>query len=160
MAASTDRHRLATVTLDEASIGPGTADQEHERAIAIYDIVEANSFAIPGHDGGPYALHLAVVDNKLAFRISTCEGTELVTHLLSLTSLRRIIRDYERVCQSYYDAIRGSSPAQIEAIDMGRRGLHNDGTELLQQRLAGKVNVDFDTARRLFTLIYALHWRG
>ena len=152
--------RLASVTLDEGTLGAGSADQQHERAIAIYDIVESNSFALPEHEGGPYVLHLALVENRLAFRIFSSEGAELVTHLLSLTPFRRVIRDYEMICSSYYNAIRTASPAQIEAIDMGRRGLHNEATELLMQRLEGKVIVDFDTARRLFTLIYALHWRG
>lgn len=152
--------RLHSVTLDEASLGTGNADQQHERAIAIYDIIESNSFAIPDHDGGPYALHLALVENRLAFQISGADGAALVTHHLSLTPFRRVIRDYEMVCESYYKAIRTASPAQIEAIDMGRRGLHNEASELLVQRLDGKVALDFDTARRLFTLIYALHWRG
>ena len=153
-------HRLVAVTLDEASIGRGNADQEHERAIAIYDMVEANSFGLPDRVGGPYALHLAIVEGKLALEVRTEDGSEIVTHLLSLTPLRRVIRDYEMICDSYYSAIRTASPAQIEAIDMGRRGLHNEASELLMQRLDGKIAVDFDTARRLFTLIFALHWRG
>jgi uncharacterized protein (UPF0262 family) len=157
---SDPRHRLVAVTLDEDSIGRGNPDQEHERAIAIYDIVEANSFAIPGHDGGPYAVRLALVDKKLSFEIGTAAGEPVMTHLLSLTPFRNVIRDYKLVCESYYKAIRTASPSQIEAIDMGRRGLHDEAAELLRQRLAGKVAVDFDTARRLFTLIFALQWRG
>jgi uncharacterized protein (UPF0262 family) len=157
---SDPRHRLVAVTLDEDSLGRGNPDQEHERAIAIYDIVEANSFAIPGHDGGPYAVRLALVDKKLCFEISTGAGEPVMTHLLSLTPFRNVIRDYKLVCDSYYKAIRTASPSQIEAIDMGRRGLHDEAAELLRQRLAGKVAVDFDTARRLFTLIFALQWRG
>jgi uncharacterized protein (UPF0262 family) len=154
------RHRLVAVILDEASIGRGNPDQEHERAIAIYDIVEANSFGIPGHDGGPYALHLGMVEKRLCFDIRTSEGEQVVSHHLSLTPFRNVIRDYEMVCDSYYKAIRSASPAQIEAIDMGRRGLHNEAAELLMQRLDGKIEVDFDTARRIFTLIFALHWKG
>lgn len=154
------RHHLVSVTLDDASIGRGNPDQEHERAIAIYDIVESNSFSIPNHDGGPYALHLALVDKKLCFDIRTTDGAPVVSHHLSLTPFRGVIRDYEMVCGSYYNAIRSSSPAQIEAIDMGRRGLHNEAAELLMQRLDGKVSIDFDTARRMFTLIFALHWKG
>jgi uncharacterized protein (UPF0262 family) len=157
---SDPRHRLVAVTLDEDSLGRGNPDQEHERAIAIYDIVEANSFAIPGHDGGPYAVRLALVDKKLCFEIGTAAGEPVMTHLLSLTPFRNVIRDYKLVCESYYKAIRTASPSQIEAIDMGRRGLHDEAAELLRQRLAGKVAVDFDTARRLFTLIFALQWRG
>jgi uncharacterized protein (UPF0262 family) len=158
--AATDRSRLVAVTLDEASIGRGNADQEHERAIAIYDIVEANSFAIPGEDRGPYALHLAMVDNKLCFEIRSADGATLMTHLLSLSPFRGVIRDYRLVCDSYYKAIRSASPSQIEAIDMGRRGLHDEAAKLLMERLDGKVTIDFDTARRIFTLIFALHWKG
>ena len=157
---SDPRHRLVAVTLDEDSIGRGNPDQEHERAIAIYDIVEANSFAIPGHDGGPYAVRLALVEKKLCFEISTAAGERVMTHLLSLSPFKTVIRDYKLVCESYYKAIRTASPAQIEAIDMGRRGLHDEAAELLRERLDGKVAVDFDTARRLFTLIFALHWKG
>ncbi len=148
------------VTLDEASIGRGSRDQEHERAIAVYDILEANSFALPGYDGGPYALHLALVDNRLCFDVRTPDGEPIVAHHLSLTPFRKMIRDYEMVCDSYYKAIRSASPAQIEAIDMGRRGLHNEAAELLMQRLDGKIAIDFDTARRIFTLLFALHWKG
>jgi uncharacterized protein (UPF0262 family) len=152
--------RLVAVTLDEASIGRGSPDQEHERAIAIYDMVEVNSFALPDRASGPYALHLGIVENKLAFEIRSPEGAEIVTHYLSLSPFRSVIRDYEMICDSYFKAIRTASPTQIEAIDMGRRGLHNEASELLMQRLEGKVVMDFDTARRLFTLIFALHWKG
>ena len=155
-----ERSHLVAVTLDEASIGRGNPDQEHERAIAIYDIVEANSFRIPDDDRGPYALHLSLLEKKLCFDIRTADGERVMTHVLSLTPFRRVIRDYDMICNSYYQAIRSASPAQIEAIDMGRRGLHDEAAELLIQRLDGKVVIDFDTARRLFTLIFALHWRG
>ena len=154
------RRRLVAVSLDEGSIGRGNADQEHERAVAIYDIVEANEFSVPDHGGGPYALRLALVERRLCFEITTAEGAPVMTHHLSLTPFRSVIRDYEMVCDSYYRAIRTASPTQIEAIDMGRRGLHNEAAELLRQRLDGKVEVDFDTARRIFTLIFALHWKG
>jgi uncharacterized protein (UPF0262 family) len=160
MSGGTDeKSRLVAVTLDDTSIARGNPDQEHERAIAIYDIVEANSFSVPEHDG-PYALHLSLLEKKLCFEIRTAAGERLMTHVLSLTPFRRVIRDYEMICGNYYQAIRSAAPAQIEAIDMGRRGLHNDAAELLIQRLEGKVVVDFDTARRLFTLIFALHWKG
>ena len=154
------RNRLAAVRLDEASIGRGNPDQEHERAIAIYDILEENVFIIPERDAGPYGLVLGLVENKLSFAISTEAGEPVMTHLLSLTPFRRVIRDYEMICESYYSAIRTASPTQIEAIDMGRRGLHNEASELLRQRLEGKVDLDHDTARRLFALIFALHWKG
>ena len=156
----TDKRRLVAVTLDDASIGRGSPDQEHERAVAIYDILEANSFALPGHDGGPYSLHLALVENRLCFDVRTADGAPVVAHHLSLTPIRKVIKDYEMICDSYYKAIRTASPSQIEAIDMGRRGLHNEAAELLVERLAGKIDVDFDTARRIFTLIFALHWKG
>lgn len=152
-------NRLAKVSLDEASIARGNPDQEHERAIALFDILEDNSFTIPGREG-PYALTLGLVENKLSFAIATVDGEPVMTHLLSLTPFRRVIRDYEMICESYYNAIRTASPSQIEAIDMGRRGLHNEASEMLKQRLEGKVDLDHDTARRLFTLIFALHWKG
>jgi uncharacterized protein (UPF0262 family) len=155
-----ERCRLVAVILDEASIGRGNPDQEHERAIAIYDILEENSFALPNYDGGPYSLRISLIEKKLCLEVSAQEGAHLVSHHLSLTPFRKIIRDYEMVCDSYYQAIRSASPAQIEAIDMGRRGLHNEAAEILRQRLDGKLDVDFDTARRLFTLIFALHWKG
>ena len=157
--AERSRDRLVAVTLDEASIGRGNPDQEHERAIAIFDILEDNRFAIPGRTG-PYALDLGLVENKLSFAITSAAGEPVMTHLLSLTPFRRVIRDYEMICESYFNAIRTASPTQIEAIDMGRRGLHNEASETLRQRLEGKVDLDHDTARRLFTLIFALHWRG
>jgi len=157
---ATDRKKLVAVLLDENSIGRGNADQEHERAIAIYDLVESNSFGVPGHEGGPYELLIALHEAKLAFNIRQEGGESVITHILSLTPFRRILKDYFMVCESYYAAIRTATPAQIEAIDMGRRGLHNDGAKLLAERLDGKVECDFDTARRIFTLVTALHWKG
>ena len=151
--------RLTNVTLDE-SIGRGNADQEHERAIAIYDLIEENSFALPGQFGGPYQLHIALHESKLALNVRDEAGAPIVVHILSLTPFRRILKDYFMICESYYAAIKTSSPSQIEAIDMGRRGLHNEGAQLLAERLRGKIDVDFDTTRRIFTLITALHWKG
>lgn len=155
-----ERNHLVAVTLDEASLGRGSADQEHERAVAIYDLIERNHFALPDFDGGPYAVHLALVERRLALEVKSADGAPIVTHYLSLTPLKRIIKDYELVCDSYYAAIRTATPAQIEAIDMGRRGLHDEAAALLIERLASKVEIDNETARRLFTLIYALHWKG
>ena len=152
--------RLATVTLDEASLGSSTDDIEHERRVAIYDLIEDNSFAPVGHEGGPYCLKLQVAGNRLIFDIRTEDEAPVVAHHLSLTPFRRIVKDYFLICESYYQAIRASTPSQIEAIDMGRRALHNDGSELLMERLKDKIAVDFDTARRLFTLITVLHWKG
>ncbi|MFO1102325.1 MAG: UPF0262 family protein [Methylocystis sp.] len=157
---SSESKRLISVTLDENSIGRGSADQEHERAIAIYDLIEENSFSLIGHDGGPYALLISLVDAKLVFKICDAEGACLVTHILSLTPFRRILKDYFMICENYYAAIRHATPSRIEAIDMGRRGLHNEGAQLLLERLKGKIDTDQDTARRIFTLITALHWKG
>ena len=153
--------RLSAVTLDEASIGHGTADIEHERATAIWDLIEENSFLPCGDPGeGPYSLHISLMDNRLVFDIKRESGEQVVQHHLSLTPFRKVVKDYFLVCESYYAAIRTASPTQIEAIDMGRRGLHNEGSEMLRERLKGKLEVDFDTARRLFTLICSLHWKG
>jgi uncharacterized protein (UPF0262 family) len=159
-AAQSGTRRLVRITLDEGSIGRSSPDIEHERAVAIYDLIEDNSFAPAEHGGGPYALNLAISENRLVFDIREEDGTPVMAHLLSLTPLRKIVKDYFLICDSYYKAIRTASPTQIEAIDMGRRGLHNEGSELLQQRLKEKIDVDFDTARRLFTLICVLHWKG
>jgi uncharacterized protein (UPF0262 family) len=151
---------IVKVCLDRDSIGPGNRDIEHERAVAIYDLVQENSFAPIGHDGGPYYLYLQLVENRLVLDIRTENDQPVVAHHLSLTPFRRIVKDYFLVCESYYEAIRTASPSQIEAIDMGRRGLHDEGSELLMERLKDKVTIDFDTARRLFTLITVLHWKG
>ena len=160
MAEADGRKRIVKVILDRDTIGPGNRDIEHERAVAIYDLVQDNAFAPAGHDGGPYRLNLQVVDNRLVFDIRTEDDRPVVAHYLSLTPFRRIVKDYFLVCESYYQAIRTASPSQIEAIDMGRRGLHDEASELLMERLRDKVTVDFDTARRLFTLITVLHWKG
>ena len=154
------KSRLIDIELDE-SIGRSTPDVEHERAVAIFDLVEENSFKPVTDAGeGPYKLKLSLVESRLVFAISRENGDPVVTHILSLTPFRRIVKDYYMICESYYDAIRSSTPSQIEAIDMGRRGLHNEGSQTLMDRLSGKIEVDFDTARRLFTLVCVLHWRG
>lgn len=152
--------RLIEVALDEASIARSTPDVEHERAVAIYDLIEENVFEPTGHGGGPYKLRISMVDNRLVLEISDTASDGAFTHILSLTPFRKIVKDYFLVCESYYSAIRTATPSQIEAIDMGRRGLHNEGSRVLMERLAEKVTFDFDTARRLFTLICALHWKG
>jgi uncharacterized protein (UPF0262 family) len=159
-ASDSSTRRLLAITLDDQSIGRSNPDTDHERAVAIYDLIEQNMFAPSGHSGGPYALHLSISENRLVFDIRLADGTPVVAHLLSLTPLRRIVKDYFLVCESYYRAIRTATPSQIEAIDMGRRGLHDEGTELLIERLKEKIDLDFDTARRLFTLICVLHWKG
>ena len=152
--------KLVAVTLDEESIGRSGPDIEHERAVAIYDLIEENSFQPVDQPTAPYALHLSMADNRLVFDIRKPDGTPVVAHLLSLTPLRKIVKDYFLICDSYYAAIRTATPDKIEAIDMGRRGLHDEGSRTLQERLDGKVAVDFQTARRLFTLICVLHWKG
>lgn len=151
-------HCLRTVELDDDSLAAASRDQEQERQIAIFDLLEENLFVPDGAESGPYDLRIALIDSRLALDISG-PGYER-RHLLSLSPLRGVVRDYRMVCESYYDAIRNSTPQKIEALDMGRRGLHNEGAVLLQRRLAGKVEIDQDTARRLFTLICALQWRG
>lgn len=152
--------KLVDVILDEASIARSTADVEHDRAVAIYDLIEENSFQPVGQPPVDFVLRLSVIEKKLVFQISLEDGTDVVTHVLSLTPLRKVVKDYDLICQSYYEAIRHSTPSQIEAIDMGRRGVHNEGSTILMERLEGKILVDMQTARRLFTLVYALHWKG
>jgi len=155
-----DGFRLVEIILDESTVVRRTPDVEHERKVAIYDLLEDNSFAPVGSPGGPYKLHLSVEENRLVFDIRT-ESDEMHGRImLSLTPFRKIIKDYFLICESYYDAIKTAAPAQIEAIDMGRRGLHNEGSDLLKVRLDGKITVNFDTARRLFTLICVLHIKG
>ncbi len=154
------RNRITAVILDEDSIGRTGPDIEHERAIAIYDLIEQNLFAPEGAEGGPYTLHIAITGSRLMFDIRRETGEPVVAHLLSLTPFRRIVKDYFMICDSYYEAIRTATPDRIEAIDMGRRGIHDEGSRTLMERLNGKVRVDFETARRLFTLISVLHWKG
>ncbi|RXF73689.1 UPF0262 family protein [Hansschlegelia zhihuaiae] len=155
---STDR--LVAVTLDQDSIGYAAPDVEHERRVAIYDLVEENRFAPEGGHEGPFALRISLVDQKLALQIMREGGDEVMTHLLSLSPFRKILKDYFLICESYRNAIKTSSPSQIEAIDMGRRGLHDEGAEVLLERLKGKIAIDHPTSRRLFTLICALSWKG
>ena len=154
------QNRIVAVTLDEESIGRSGPDIEHERAIAIYDLIEQNLFAPEDVNDGPFTLHISMTGNRLVFDIRREDGAPVVAHLLSLTPFRRIVKDYFMICDSYYEAIRTATPDKIEAIDMGRRGLHNEGSELLMERLKDKIALDFDTARRLFTLITVLHWKG
>lgn len=155
---------LIDVALDSTTIGRANADIEHERAVAIFDLIEQNHFKPVGHDPvggkGVYKLLLGVVEGRLVFNIADEADKAVATHILSLTPFRKIVKEYYQICESYYEAIRTSTPSQIEAIDMARRGLHNEGSETLKDRLDGKVEIDFDTARRLFTLICVLHWRG
>jgi uncharacterized protein (UPF0262 family) len=157
---TTSKQRLVKVELDEESIGATNADVEHEREVAIYDLLEQNTFAPVGDNNGPYVLQLKIDGTRLVFDIRREDGKPVVAHLFSLSPLRRIVKDYYMICDSYYQAIRTATPDKIEALDMGRRGVHNDGSRILMERLADKVTVDMDTARRLFTLICVLHWKG
>ena len=152
------KHRLQTVEIDEESLAAVSRDQEQERQIAIFDLLEENYFHPDGAQGGPYDLKMGLVENRLVLDVRG--PTYERRHILSLSPFRPLIKDYFLICESYYQAIRNSTPSQIEALDMGRRGLHNEASTLLRTRLAGKIETDLDTARRLFTLMCALHWRG
>ncbi|MDB5447804.1 MAG: hypothetical protein JWQ97_3121 [Phenylobacterium sp.] len=158
MAATRKIHRLKSVELDEESLSAASRDQEQERQIAIFDLLEDNYFAPEGAEAGPYDLRMELVENRLVLDVSGPDYQR--RHILSLSPFRGLVRDYFMICESYYQAIRNATPAHIEALDMGRRGLHNEASELLMSRLKGKIDTDLDTARRLFTLLCALHWRG
>ena len=156
--------RIIDVQLDDRTILWRSADVEQERRIAIFDLIEGNHFAPqrPHPDGyaGPYRIALSVEEGRLVLGIKREDDTPLETLILAMGRFRRPIRDYFAICDSYYQAIRQSTPQQIETVDMARRGIHNEAAELLKERLEGKIEVDFDTARRLFTLICVLHIRG
>jgi len=152
--------RIAAITLDEHTVVRRNPDIEHERATAIADLLEDNSFAPASGRRGPFSLHLAIEENRLNLDIRSAADGTAETIVLPLAPFRRIVKDYFIVCESYYDAVRGGRLGQVEAIDMGRRGLHNEGSTLLTERLADKISIDHATARRLFTLICVLHLRG
>ena len=153
-------NKLFDIRLDDHNFVARNPEVEHERRIAIYDLLDDNSFEILGSDRGPYSLLLKRREARLIFRIFGDDGAPVADISVSLSSFRKIIRDYFTVCESYYDAIKSASPSKIEAIDMGRRGLHDEGAEMLREKLSEKVKVDDSTARRLFTLICVLHVRG
>lgn len=151
-------NRLIAVDIDRTSLAASSPDAEHERRVAIFDLLERNSFTLLGHDeGGPYKLTLFEQERKLVFHVRGEDDRDIYAYIFSLSPFRGVIRDYFMICESYHAAIRGSSPMQIEAIDMARRGIHNEGSELLRERLEDKIDVDIETSRRLFTLICALH---
>jgi uncharacterized protein (UPF0262 family) len=154
-------HRLVLVTLDEASIARANPNIDHERQVAIYDLMEENEFQLEGRDDGPYRLQIGIAEDRLVMTVAA-DAVPEATHsfMLSLTPFKRIIKDYMMVCDTYYQAIKTAPASRIQAIDMGRRGLHDEGSRLLAERLTGKARLDHDTARRLFTLIVALHWKG
>ena len=158
-------HRLGAILLDEKSVVKRSPEIEQEREVAISDLLESNLFKPKGSAGGPYRLALSVKENRLVFDIARDNGAKDSNQrvgrvLLSLAPFRRIVKDYFLVCDSYYKAMRTAPPSQIESLDMGRRAVHNEGTELLMKRLHGKIETNFDTARRLFTLICVLHLKG
>ncbi|MFQ5562497.1 MAG: UPF0262 family protein [Parvularculaceae bacterium] len=151
--------RIVKIELDERSLARATADIEHERKVAIYDLLEENYFKPAGAKDGPFELALSIVERRLVFEVQRADGRGMGQIHLSLTPFRKIIKDYFMLCESYYDAIRNAAPAQIETVDMARRALHNEGSEILRERLKGKIDLDLDTARRLFTLICSFHMR-
>ena len=157
--------RLIAVDLDEAGLAPPTPEIEQERQVAIFDLLEENRFALPRREGraapgGPYRLTLAIRDRRLAFDVATEAGETAGAFHLSLTPFNQVVKDYFQICGAYFDAVKRLPPAQIEAIDMGRRGIHNEGSRILLERLEGKIDTDMATARRLFTLICVLHFKG
>lgn len=153
------RQRIARITLDESAQIRLKPDVAQEREVALYDLIEDNHFAPVGHDGGPYHLRLAIEENRLVLDVREDDDTPVREIRLSLAGFRRLVKDYFVVCDSYFDAIKHRTNAEIEAIDMGRRGLHNEGAEVLIRQLGSRVTIDHDTARRLFTLICVLHIR-
>ncbi|MEL6170293.1 MAG: UPF0262 family protein [Pseudomonadota bacterium] len=157
--------RLINIELDDSALPPPTPEIEQERKVAIFDLLEGNSFVVPGRDGqtapaGPFRLLLAIRDRRLVFDIRAEDDAPIVEFQLALGPFRQVVKDYFQICESYFDAVKRLPPSQIEAIDMARRGIHNEGARVLQERLEGKAEVDTDTARRLFTLICVLHFGG
>ena len=163
--ANKDTNCLFDIILDEDTIRRNTPDIDHEREVAIFDLLEENYFELAPKEGkptitGPFILTLSLIENRLIFHIADQENNHLVSHTLSLSPFKKTIKDYFLICESYFEAIKTATPGRIEAIDMGRRGLHNEGGELLIERLKDKVRLDNATSRRLFTLSSALHWKG
>lgn len=155
--------RICHIDIDETGLKTATPEIEQERKVAIFDLLEDNSFALPQRDGkavpdGPYRLALAIREGRLVFDIATEDAAKVGEFHLSLGPFRQVVKDYFQICESYFEAVKRLPPSQIEAIDMARRGIHNEGARVLQERLEGKAEVDIDTARRLFTLICVLHW--
>jgi uncharacterized protein (UPF0262 family) len=156
-------NRICQIEIDESGLKAATAAIEQERRVAIFDLLEENSFGLPRREdrpapAGPYRLFLAIRDGRLVFDIATEDGARIGEFHLSLGPFRQVVKDYFQICESYFDAVKRLPPSQIEAIDMARRGIHNEGAHVLQERLEGKADVDIATARRLFTLICVLHW--
>jgi len=160
-----DTDRIFEINLDDSGLPAPTPEIEQERRVAIFDLLEENLFQPIGRDdqvvpAGPYRLDLSIADRRLVFELQSDSGEKAGEFHLSLTPFRQVIKDYFQICESYFDAVKRLPPSQIEAIDMGRRGIHNEGSNVVEERLAGKVNTDKATARRLFTLICVLHFKG
>ncbi|MFM7085166.1 MAG: UPF0262 family protein [Hyphomicrobium sp.] len=154
-------NRIAAINIDENSIAKANSDVEHEREVAIFDILDGNVFALQGIDKGPYQLNISIADDRLIFTVfSDKGGDQIIQHAITMTPLKRLLKDYFLILGSYYQAIRSGQPSRIQSIDEERRGLHDEGSRLLMDKLSGKIEIDFDTARRLFTLVSALHWKG
>ncbi|QFS82327.1 hypothetical protein FIU97_05975 [Roseivivax sp. THAF40] len=156
---------IADIALDDANLPPPTPEIEQERRVALFDLMEENTFTLPARDGtpppeGPYRLTLAIRDKRLVFDVTTEDGTKASEFHLSLSPFRQVVKDYFQICKSYFDAVKSLPPSQIETIDMARRGIHDEGARLLQDRLDGKAEIDDDTARRLFTLVCVLQFGG
>jgi uncharacterized protein (UPF0262 family) len=157
--------RISKITLDDSGLPPPTPEIEQERRVAIFDLLEDNTFALPARENraapaGPYHVVLAIRDGRLVFDVTTEAAEKAAEFHLSLGPFRQVVKDYFQICESYFDAVKKLPPSQIETIDMARRGIHNEGSRVLQERLEGKVEIDSDTARRLFTLICVLHFGG
>lgn len=157
--------RLRQIHLDDTNLPPPTPEIEQERRVAIYDLLENNSFILPEREdravpAGPYDLGLSIRERRLVFELATESGAPAAEFHLSLSPFRQVVKDYYQICESYFNAVKTLPPSQIETIDMARRGIHNEGARILQERLEGKAEVDQDTSRRLFTLICVLHFGG
>lgn len=159
-ASEKSQDRLIEITLDAKSLGRANSNIEHEREVAIFDILDGNAFRVEGTEAGPYKLALSTAEDRLVLTITPASGNETIEHAIALTPLKRIVKDYFMVCESYYEAVRTAPPARIQSIDVSRRALHNEGSTLLKEKLLPKIIVDEDTARRLFTLVCSLHWKG
>jgi uncharacterized protein (UPF0262 family) len=157
--------RISRIEIDDRNLPPPTPEIEQERRVAMFDLIEDNSFALPQREDravpeGPYAVELAIRDKRLVFDIQSEAGDKAAEFHLSLSPFRQVVKDYWQICESYFDAVKNMPPSQIETIDMARRGIHNEGARILSERLENKAEVDNDTARRLFTLICVLHFGG
>ena len=157
--------RITHIALDDSGLPPPTPEIEQERKVAVFDLLEDNTFVLPDRDGravpeGPYHLRLAIRDKRLVFDVETEAAEKAAEFHLSLGPFRQVVKDYFQICESYFDAVKKLPPSQIETIDMARRGIHNEGSRVLQERLEGKAEIDIDTSRRLFTLICVLHFGG